>query len=94
LSYNYASPEMMNRTDCGGSAEYYRGYVIAIAAILDSARSAGNVAGYLNIVDAIDDSIAAPPHPDDRVSGAKSAAGNARALPFQGYGQRHPRRAP
>jgi hypothetical protein len=47
LSYNYASPEMMNRTDCGGSAEKYCGYVSAIVAILDSARTAGNVASYL-----------------------------------------------
>jgi hypothetical protein len=60
LSNNYVSPEMMSNTDCGGSAEYYRGYVSAIACILNSARSAGNAASYLKIVEALDDSIAVP----------------------------------
>jgi hypothetical protein len=77
LSNNYVSPEMMSNTDCGGSAEFYRGYVSAMVSALNSARSAGNAASYLKIVEALDDSIAVPSHPDDLVSGAKSALMNA-----------------
>jgi hypothetical protein len=77
LSRNYVSAEMMSNTDCGGSAEFYRGYVSAMVCVLNSARSAGNAASYLRIVEGLDDSIAVPPHPDDLVSGAKFALMNA-----------------
>jgi hypothetical protein len=79
---------MMSSTDCGGSAEYYRGYVSAIASILNSARSAGNVASYLKIVEALDDSIAVPSYQDDRVSGAKFAL--TKACGYGRYAQDNP----